>query len=110
MINEEKLKYSESLRALENQKREIMSIIDSERMRTNALLHDTKDSIMLLSNEKVERAKDEIYNKIRELERVSCGIDSVKCLSPMKLSSIILRRIREGCRFSLASKKTLSLE
>ena len=70
LINEEKLKYNESMRALDGQKREILTIIDNERMRTNAMIHDTKDSIVLIANDRIERAKDDIINKIRDLERV----------------------------------------
>ena len=59
------------IRALENQKRELLQVIDNERMRTNSLLHDTKDSISLIATERIERAKDEMLSKIRDLERVT---------------------------------------
>jgi hypothetical protein len=71
LINEEKLKYNEAVRALEGQKRELLAVIDNERMRTNAMIHDTKDSIVLVANDRIERAKDDLISKLRDLERVS---------------------------------------
>ncbi len=82
MINEEKTKYNETLRAMEAQKREILQIIDNERLRTSSMMQDTKDSIMLIANDRIDRARDETLNKIRDLERVSFSFLMIKIYKP----------------------------
>ena len=70
-INEEKQKYVEAMRAIDMSKREIYQNMDTDRARMNAQLAETRDAVMFHTNDRVEKAKEELNIKMRDVERVS---------------------------------------
>jgi hypothetical protein len=69
-LNEEKQKYNECIRSVESLKRQINQNFETEKIKVNALINETKDLISLSSNDKIEKTKEEILGRIRELEKV----------------------------------------
>ncbi len=69
-MNEEKQKYNECIRSVESLKRQINQNFETEKIKVNALINETKDLISLSSNDKIEKTKEEILGRIRELEKV----------------------------------------
>jgi hypothetical protein len=51
-------------------KRQISQNFETEKIKVNALINETKDLISLSSNDKMEKTKEEILGRIRELEKV----------------------------------------
>lgn len=70
-INEEKMKLSETMRQVESNKREIFQSIENEKLRINHQLSENKEATLLLTNDKTDKAKEDILNRIRDLERVN---------------------------------------
>ena len=70
VINEDKIKFAETLRLVENVKREINQNHEVERSRLNTALIESRELITHHANEKIEKIKDDIYGRIRDLERV----------------------------------------
>ncbi len=69
-MNEEKQKYNECIRSIESLKRQITQNFETEKIKVNALINETKDLISLSSSDKIEKTKEEILSRIRELEKV----------------------------------------
>lgn len=69
-INEEKIKYNEATRSLEAFKREFYQNMDNERNRMNSVLTDSKDTILMMANDKTEKAKEDLLGRLREIEKV----------------------------------------
>lgn len=70
-INEEKQKYVEAMRAIDNSKREIYQNMETDRARLNAQIAETRDAVMFHTNDRVEKAKEDLTIKLRDVERVS---------------------------------------
>ena len=70
-INEEKQKYVEAMRAIDNSKREIYQNMETDRARLNAQIAETRDAVMFHTNDRVEKAKEDLTIKLRVVERVS---------------------------------------
>lgn len=70
VINEDKIKFAETLRLVDNIKREVHQNQEIERSRLNTALIEAKELIQSYANEKIEKIKDDIYGRIRDLERV----------------------------------------
>ena len=70
MINEEKHKYNEALRSLESLRREFTQSIEAERARSNAFMNESKESSILAYNDKIEKTKEDLLSKFRDVERV----------------------------------------
>lgn len=69
VINEDKIKFAEMLRLVDNLKREVHQNQEIERSRLNTALLEAKELIQSYANEKIEKIKDDIYGRIRDLER-----------------------------------------
>ncbi len=54
---------------MESLRREFYQNIEAERARSNAYLAESKESSLITYNDKLERTKDELFAKIRDLER-----------------------------------------
>ena len=59
------------MRAIDMSKREIYQNMDTDRARMNAQLAETRDAVMFHTNDRVEKAKEELNIKMRDVERVS---------------------------------------
>jgi hypothetical protein len=44
--------------------------MEAERARFNSTVLESKESSLLINNDKIEKAKDDLLNRIKELERV----------------------------------------
>lgn len=64
------MKQNETMRSVESNKREIYQNLENERSRLNSLLMETKESTLLIANDKIEKAKEDLLNRIRDLEKV----------------------------------------
>lgn len=71
LINEEKLKYNETIRSLESMKREFYQNIENERTKLNSMISETRDASLLITNDRIDKTKEDLLNRIREVERVS---------------------------------------
>lgn len=71
MINEEKLKYNEAIRSLESLRREFNQNIEAERARSNAFMNESKESSIIAYNDKIEKTREDLMSKLRDIERVS---------------------------------------
>lgn len=70
-LNEEKMRYNEAMRMIESSKREFYSSLENEKMRNSSLITENKDTTFLVMNDKIEKAKEDINTRIRDLEKVS---------------------------------------
>lgn len=69
IINEEKQKYNECIRNIDSLKRQINQNFESEKIKVNSLVNETKDLISVSSNDKIDKLKEEMANKLRDLEK-----------------------------------------
>lgn len=69
-INEEKQKYVDAMRNLEATKREIYQNMDTDRARLTAQICETRDATMFHVNDRIEKTKEDLHARIRDLERV----------------------------------------
>ena len=70
-MNEEKVRLSETSRAIEASKREMFMALESERNRFSSFIAESKEAVLMVGNERVEKAKEELLARIREAERVN---------------------------------------
>jgi hypothetical protein len=91
VVNEEKQKYNECIRSIEALKRQINQNMESEKIKVNSLVLETKDLISVSANEKIDRVRDELMSRIRDLEKaISDELDhKTKYLKNVKETSDI---------------------
>lgn len=65
------MRYNEAMRMIESSKREFYSSLENEKMRNSSLITENKDTTFLVMNDKIEKAKEDINTRIRDLEKVS---------------------------------------
>jgi hypothetical protein len=78
------------LRLVDNLKREIHQNQEIERSRLNTALIEAKELIQSYANEKIEKIKDDIYGRIRDLERVRVLYFYIYFLLLLLLNVVIL--------------------
>lgn len=59
------------MRNIDTIKREMHQTQETERSRLNTMLTEARELILGSSNEKIEKIKDDVYSRIKDLERVS---------------------------------------
>jgi hypothetical protein len=55
---------------IETIKRDVHVSMEAERARVNAHLFESKESTLLIANERIERAKEELLSRVKDIERV----------------------------------------
>lgn len=65
------MRYNEAMRLIESSKRELFATLENEKMRSNSLITENKDSTYLIMNDRIEKAKEDLTSRIRDIEKVN---------------------------------------
>ena len=65
------MRYNEAMRQIESSKRELFASLENEKMRSNSLITENKDSTYLVMNDRIEKAKEDLTSRIRDIEKVN---------------------------------------
>lgn len=64
------MRYNEAMRQIESNKRELFATLENEKMRSNSLITENKDTTYLIMNDRIEKAKEDLTSRIRDIEKV----------------------------------------
>ena len=73
-LNVERTRFVEILKSLSQLKHELTQSIDTERTRSNTAIRDLRDYISSNTDERLEKTREDLNTRIRDLERVSINI------------------------------------
>jgi hypothetical protein len=71
LVNDEKSKFNEVLRSLESIKREFYQNIETERTRLNTAINESRETALIVTNDRIEKTKEDILIRIRDVEKVN---------------------------------------
>lgn len=70
LVIDEKSKFTEVLRSLESIKREFYQNMETERTKVNTAINESRETALIVATDRIEKTKEDILNRMRDVERV----------------------------------------